>query len=147
MYLSCRTCCTCRDHPCHSPLACRCSFHTSLSLLLPAALWPTAELAPLLHLANELFLAPFLLAGFGALATQEACGFIDLVHRKGILNLTLGYINNKVEGCQIVDLTDRQGKLSLSRLGSLPNGQALPACPADLFTYRDATREWPWTLL
>jgi len=57
------------------------------------------------------------------------------------INLSLGYFNTKYVAPGIVELRDTSGTLTLSRLGSLPNGQALPPCPADLFTAGEGTWE------
>ena len=56
--------------------------HDSPRLLFcfATALRSAAELAPFLHLADEFLLAPLLLAGLGALASQEACCLVHVRH-------------------------------------------------------------------
>jgi hypothetical protein len=56
---------------------------------LATTLRSAAELAPFLHLADELLLTPRLLASLGALAAQETCGFVEMCHAWRY-NLTLG---------------------------------------------------------
>jgi len=52
-------------------------------------LWPAAELAPLLHFADECLLAPLLLSGLHALTAQETGRLAYLCHAI-YYNLSLG---------------------------------------------------------